>query len=336
MPTGDAIPGWGLTSGPGSNRPAQRGVPDWLAEVWQVFRLRLRPLLSISVAIQGPLGLVYAPVSVALAVDLESRWNQFTAMSSSDPNAIPQMMARLLPGDWPSVVSRSVGPAAGFLGFILMTAAVALMLLPDEAQDHTAGLSWRRILDRSWPFAMPVAALGVIGLAFTLVEDGWVSAYRVQAPDATDQLGAYSSSAGWIFALDGLLLVGGVGLIYGVGRWALAIPVAIVERAGLRSAVARSSQLTKGHRLSVLLTFMVISFATGIVTSAALFGSSFLTGAVFGSGSDTSFLLCLAATLAAFVVTAPLTPIALVVLYRDLCDLDDTASHDAAIEPSGP
>jgi hypothetical protein len=336
MPAGDSIPGWGLTSGPGSSDPVQRGVPDWLAEAWQIYRSRLGPVLSVALAIQGPLGLLYAPASVALTIDLESRWSQLTTMSPSDPNAIPQMMAVFLPGDWLSVLSRSVGPAAGFLALILLTAAFALILVPEEADGQATGLSWRQILERSRPFALPVAVVGVLGVAFTVLEDGWVSSYRVPAPIATDQLRAFPSSTGWIFALDGLILIGAVALIYSIGRWALSIPVAIVERMGLRPALTRSSQLTAGHRLSVVLTFLVVSFATSLVTSVALFGSSALAGALSGSGSTTTFLLCLVATLAAFVLTAPLVPIMLVVLYQGLSGLEDPSSPGATIEPSGP
>jgi hypothetical protein len=84
--------------------------------------------------------------------------------------------------------------------------------------------------------------------------------------------------------------------------------------------------MSKGHRLHVLLSLFVVSLGTGLVFLGVTWGAPLIAGAIFGSGSTLAFALCLAVTIAGLVVTAPLIPLLIVVLYRDLRDVAGPAT----------
>lgn len=317
MPASDAIPGWGLAPDEGS-APAQATIPDRLSDTWTIYRTRLRALLELSLPIQGPLGLVYAPSSVVVALAVEQQWGQQGLLTSGDPAALRQLLAAYLPGDLPSVIGRSLAPAAGILGVILLTVAFALLLLESTAESGLpARPSLRLVLDRSSAFVLPVAVAALAGACVNLLESRWITSLTSFV--ASDP-GSAVALTGPLLALDGLIFVLAIAAIYAVGRWTLAIPVAAIEQVGLRRALARSSELSRGHRLQVLLSLAVVSFATGIATFIAVFGATWITGALWGTSSALGFALCLVTFVAVLVLTAPLIPILIVVLYRDLRD----------------
>jgi len=109
----------------------------------------------------------------------------------------------------------------------------------------------------------------------------------------------------------GLLLLIVPGLI-AVARWALIVPLVVIERRGWRDAFARSNELVRGQTGRVLVLVVVANLLTGVVS--------------FGIGSLFSFLPTFAATwiggTVAGALTVPYQAQVLTVLYYRLTEPD--------------
>lgn len=107
----------------------------------------------------------------------------------------------------------------------------------------------------------------------------------------------------------GLLLLIVPGLI-AVARWALIVPLVVIERRGWRDAFARSNELVRGQTGRVLVLVVVANLLTGVVS--------------FGIGSLFSFLPTFAATwlggTVAGALTVPYQAQVLTVLYYRLTE----------------
>jgi Membrane domain of glycerophosphoryl diester phosphodiesterase len=324
MPAGDAIPGWGYPSDEGSSAP-RNSIPDRLAETWRVYLTYLRPGLELALPIQGVLGLVYAPASVVLAFTVEEQWGRQGTLASGDPSALRQMLAIYFPSDWLSVLGRSLALAGGLLTVILLTVAFALFLESAREGSRVPRPSLPTILRRASAFVVPVAVAALAGAALNLLESAWITSGSSSLLSGNSSV---EDLTGPIFAIDGLIIVLASVVTYALARWTLAIPAAAIEQLGLRKALARSSELSRGHRLHILLSLLVVSFATGLATVGTVFVATLVTGALWGSSSGLGFALSLVAFLAALVLTAPLIPILIVVLHRDLRDAIEMPGAD--------
>ena len=117
----------------------------------------------------------------------------------------------------------------------------------------------------------------------------------------------------------GLLLLIVPGLI-AVARWALIVPLVVIERRGWREAFARSNELVRGQTGRVLVLVVVANLITGIVS--------------FGIGSLFSFLPSFLATwigsAVAGALTVPYQAQVLTVLYYRLTEPERTMLPPAA------
>jgi len=117
----------------------------------------------------------------------------------------------------------------------------------------------------------------------------------------------------------GLLLLIVPGLI-AVARWALIVPLVVIERRGWREAFARSNELVRGQTGRVLVLVVVANLITGIVS--------------FGIGSLFSFLPSFPATwigsTVAGAITVPYQAQVLTVLYYRLTEPERTMLPPAA------
>jgi hypothetical protein len=163
--------------------------------------------------------------------------------------------------------------------------------------------------------------LGVAGIA--LLQGGLVEIVRGLHHDGDDEtsigdvLAQSSTRLGKLVAVS---LLTGLGVAFGfvllvvpglvlMTRWALAVPVAMLEEGGARRALSRSRELVAGNGWSVFKILFVVGFLTGLVQIPFTF-------AAVGAGP---FGWWLAAT-AASALTAPYAAHALTVAYYTLVD----------------
>jgi len=106
---------------------------------------------------------------------------------------------------------------------------------------------------------------------------------RPPAPVAT----YYDRTRGRLGTLLGASLLYGIGVVAGflllivpgliaVARWALVVPLVMIERLGVREAFGRSSQLVRGRTGRVLLLVIVVNVITSLVGVAVTVALGFL------------------------------------------------------------
>ena len=124
---------------------------------------------------------------------------------------------------------------------------------------------------------------------------------------------------GFGVAVGVVLLLVVPGLI-ALARWALIVPLVVIERRGWRDAFARSNELVRGQTGRVLVLVVVANLLTGVVS--------------FGIGSLFSFLPTFAATwlggTVAGALTVPYQAQVLTVLYYRLTEPDRAMLPPAA------
>lgn len=115
-----------------------------------------------------------------------------------------------------------------------------------------------------------------------------------------------------------LLIVPGVILFF---MWALAIPVAVLEDAGLGESLSRSRHLTAGHRLRVVAIYLLY-FALALALEAALMGplGVLIVVKTGGPGHTPPVALTVMLKIAEYVIQCLVTPvltICLSLMYYD-------------------
>ncbi len=311
MGPGDPIPGWGQTlSSPARER--RRGIPDRLALAWQTYRAHWQTVLVLAIPIQGILGLITLPAYATALREYQDLLGG-NLFSADDPRSIHQFVTAYLPNGGPAELVWALGPAAGFAVIVLLTVAFALFLEANEGALARPSLA--AIVARSTPFLLPLAIVVVGGIVFVQLEAAFLSQSLASGSLDTIEPG-YLPLLG--IAVDLVILGGAIALVYTVARWTLAIPIAAIERHGLRSALGRSSELSEGNRVQVLLSLAVPAFLVGLVIPVVPVAGSALAETLFGSGSPLALGLGALVALAALIVTAPFVPIMIVLLYQDL------------------
>ena len=142
---------------------------------------------------------------------------------------------------------------------------------------------------------------------------------------------AFSTIKGRIVELCVLVL--GLGIFVGIGllfliipgiyltlRWSVAVPVAVLEQAGLRDAMSRSGELTKGSlgRIAVVYVLYIVL----LVAASSVWNIPVMIGAVMtGVRPDTPMLwtrvLLQAGNFLTQTLVGPLLTIALALVYYD-------------------
>ncbi len=129
--------------------------------------------------------------------------------------------------------------------------------------------------------------LGVIGSL--LVQGALVEVVRdLHEGRATAAATAYyERTRGRLGTLLGAVLLSGLGIGLGFvlfvipglilfARWALVVPLVMIERRGVREAMGRSSDLVRGRTGSVLVLVLVASLITSVASTAITFAFAFL------------------------------------------------------------
>jgi hypothetical protein len=202
---------------------------------------------------------------------------------------------------------RFAATTAVVLGVLDLVSALALTA--DRGEDAGAAL-----------WALVSLVLGLVGTF-------WVQgALTLAVEDVRD--GRVDTTIGELYArtrpfLGALILAGilaaigiGIGLVlliapglYLLARWALIVPAIVIERRATGEAFTRSSELTAGHRWSVLAVALLTLLVSGLV-------SGIIQGILTSILPD--FLGILVGSLVAQCVTTPFLALSWTVMYFEL------------------
>jgi hypothetical protein len=308
VPPDDEIPGWtGASIGDRRSLPDEPNIPARLSSIWQACRTRPRPIFGLAVLIQGAAGLLAAPVLVGQLQGVEQ------ALGSSDPSGVNQAVAAAQLLHEPLVVVGTIASLSLTYGSILLLiAALAVLLLSKRDHEDTIRGALRALVGHAMDLVLLFSALVFGATLFVWLEtalDSSSAALAATTAESTD------AALGQAFGIELLVFVAfGVAVYAGV-RWAMALPALVLERISLRAALSRSSDLTRGRRLSIALTLLIVGLIEGIPVAVIAFGLVFLVGP--GHGLDAGFIIATLATFVAWIVIAPFLPLAIVVMYRD-------------------
>ncbi len=307
MAPDDEIPGWtGAQAGERGGLPDEPNIPARLGSIWQVCKARPKPIFGLALLIQGVAGLLAAPVLVS---QLQSVGQ---ILGSSDPSGANEAVAATQLLHEPLVVIGTIASLSLTYGSILLLiAALAVLVLSKRDHEDTIRGALRALTGHAMDLLLLFSAVVFGATLFVSLEaalDSSSAALAASAADSTDALGQ-------AFGIELLVFVAFGVVVYAAVRWAMALPAMVLERIGLRAALSRSSELTRGRRLSVALTLLVVGLIEGIPIAVVTFGFVFLVGP--GHGLDAGFVIATLVTLVAWIATAPFLPLAIVVMYRD-------------------
>jgi glycerophosphoryl diester phosphodiesterase len=303
----DEIPGWtGAQAGERRGLPEEPNIPARLGSIWQVCKARPKPIFGLALLIQGVAGLLAAPVLVG---QLQSVGQ---VLGSSDPSGANQAVAATQLLHEPLVVIGTIASLSLTYGSILLLiAALAVLLLSKRDHEDTIRGALRALAGHAMDLLLLLSAVVFGATLFVSLEaalDSSSAALAASAADSTDALGQAFGIELLVFVAFGLV-------VYAAVRWAMALPALVLERISLRAALSRSSELTRGRRLSVALTLLIVGLIEGIPIALLTFGFVFLVGP--GHGLDAGFVVATVVTLVAWIAIAPFLPLAIVVMYRD-------------------
>lgn len=238
-------------------------------------------------------------------------------MTAPNPNTPPD----------PRVVFSQIGSIFGYASIItivrlvIYAAAVAATTLAVSAvylgQRSTIRDAYRKIRARLGAVIGLFLLLGLIAVALLVVaETGAI-------------VGAVAAGAALSFispVLRGLLAVilifGAIaGAAWLLMRFSLALPVILLEDRGVIDSMARSGQLTQGHRGRIFLGLLIVVLITFAISAAITAPSSVLLVLTTLKGAFLPAWLVIAQSLSAGIagtLTGPLLSIALALLYYDL------------------
>jgi len=261
-----AIAGWAPPTD-ADGRPS-RGVGDLLGEAFRTYRRRWRDLLVLSAITEGLVTLIALPYTL-------SAGNQTLDLMRSGLSPVPGSAA-LLPR---LVTDPALAALGGLLSVVplgvtlILIAAVTALVLAPQPEAHTWRGALARALEHRAAILGPVVALAVFA---ALIQLGITS---LASQPGVGGAGAPVPQQLVVVALSLLLLMPAliVAAIYLAIRWAVAVPVLVMETTTLRRGLARSVQLTRRRTLLVGLALLAVYGVTGIlggiVTMVALIGS---------------------------------------------------------------
>jgi hypothetical protein len=276
-------------------------------------------MLRLAVAIQGPVALVAIPVAIAQVARLQSRFaDVFRLPVTGDQASFRHLFDSYLPTNDPLALAGSVlGPSLSFAALLALTVSLATLLL-SPGDDRTIGGALRSVMRRAPAIVVPALILCVGAGVWVGLQVLWVGALSDLTPITARGFDTFGRMFGLILLADLGVVVVFIAAIYLAVRWAVAYPALVVEGLGVRAALRRSSELTRGRRLKVALTLFVVAVVTGLVAGLTLSVAVGLTGAVLDVSSVAGLVVSSVPTIAVSVLLAPFVPLTLVLLYRDL------------------
>jgi glycerophosphoryl diester phosphodiesterase family protein len=276
-------------------------------------------MLRLAVAIQGPVALVAIPLAIAQVARVQSRFaDVFRVPIAGDQASFRKLFESYLPTNDPLALAGSVlGPTLSFAALLVLTVSLATLLLSPE-EDRSIGGALRSVVRHAPAIAVPALVLCFGACVWVGLQVLWVEALSNLSPLAAGGFDSFGRMFSLIILADLGAAAVIIAAIYLAVRWAVAYPALVVERIGLRAALRRSSELTRGRRLKVALTLFVVAVVTSLVAGLTLSVAVALTGMVLDISSAPGLAVSSVPTIAASVLLAPFVPLTLVLLYRDL------------------
>lgn len=274
-----------------------RGLGDWLDGIFQVYRGHFKPLFSLAVAVMLPLGLLQG-----LAQRNLTR-NAFVAVADAlqgkDPTELLTSMASSSPGS---------GAGLTFLGALAATfLSVAGVYLVNELL-HGRSRSIGEVLSATpgyWARYLGASLLVILGYLLLAGVVVGTSAGISLALQAT-----------WINVVGLILWLAVVAFL--AVRWLFATQALVAEGVGVTAAIRRSFRLTRGSFWAVAGRLFLFGLITYALQAALDLGILMAAGAVALTRSTMAAVAFQGVTSLISALLAPLTWIALTLLYYDL------------------
>jgi hypothetical protein len=288
----------------GRRRPPGILVLDLLRFYRRHFVVLLAAVLGFEVVVT----LLQMPLLIAAAETLPAGSLPDTGGATGAATG-PPLLAGLTAGGPAGLGLAVLAATVGAFALVgVMGAVVAIELQARRGAEPTVSAAYRALRLRQAPLLRAGTALAVASAAATLLDALW------WAPTLDDPGLAGGALVGELGASI-VLLVGG---IYLALRWAVAVPILMSEGVGLREALRRSSDLTRGARLyaaGVLLLALLVAAAIWIALSLVPESLWLLRPDAFTLGplAALTALQVLAASL-----MAPLLPLAMARLRSEL------------------
>jgi hypothetical protein len=278
----------------------------------RVVRSRFAVLVALSLLVVGPGVLLTSTVELRLTdviaellpVDADGRPTFATPrLSQADVDRVLAAAAWFFGG---SALAGLLG-AIAVLGFSAITAAAV------RGRRMSLGEALRACLHRA------LTALGVV-VVTSLVTVAIIAAGVALALAAIELGGGATSEGGpGVFGALVVAVATVLAVMYLTVRWAMALPVAVLEDLGTRHALGRTWELTTDN---VWRTFAIVAGATLVSVVfgafiAQVLGLLLVNGLGAAVGLDEALGSTLASA-AASVIVAPIPAVLLAVLYHDL------------------
>ena len=235
------------------------------------------------------------PNSLALQAEMEARI-QDVMVPAGDLAAL-------------SVVGGGFGVIVGLIGFSMLTAAG---LAAAAGRPVSVADTFRRVASHGG-LVKPIVALGVASAALSALSFGLQSSVAFQAWAGVAG-SPRSALIGSLVAVLAVILT--VGFVVLVARWALFVPVVIVEGPGIRPGLARAAVLSHGIRirLAVAMAGILILEALTVGIVAPIVG---VAAGISASSLEVGLAAYLIVALIGNILWAPLVPAILALAYRE-------------------
>ncbi len=339
QPPDGRIPGWDSGTPGAPSDPSARSIGARIVESFELYRIHARRVVALALLFQGVLSI---PLVIASVTGIQRVLDIWSQMFSGSVRSVWESSFAWTTGPFhdPAMDQALLGVAVGLsaLGGFLAMAATAILILDPASAHRTVMSVAAETVRRGRPiFVLGFAIAALLG-AFYWLEGRWIADLIGQGPGPISNPRAAAASAASaatgavLLFVIALVLEGG--LFYAIVRWSVAIPALAVEGLSLRAALGRSSQLTKGRRLSILWLIMVAGFAVTVVASILIYGPV-IAVVVGGLGSEAiSFALVIGLTATAAICAPPMT-ILVAILYRDLRDAGPREPREIPPLPPG-
>ncbi|TAL09222.1 MAG: hypothetical protein EPO00_06175 [Chloroflexota bacterium] len=330
-----AIPGWDSGTPDLGRDPAKRGIAARLTESAQQYRTGGRRIVALALVFQGVFSI---PVLVELVLVVRRDVGLWSQILSGHLDATWRSTLVLASGPFHDLAldQALMGVVLGIsaLGGFLAMAAIALAVVDQPETDRSVlGLARDTISRSRSIFPASIALIGVLG-AFYWLQGRWLSGFALSGFGYPGNGRFDVSAAGVAVAFAIVTLIVEFGLFYAVVRWSVAVPALALERLSLRNALRRSSELTKGRRLSILWLFIVAGFALTLVASVLVYGPAIIV-VIAGWGFDAMVASIMIGAIATVALGAPYMAILVAILYRDLRDAGPRPRNDVPPVPPG-
>jgi hypothetical protein len=304
------VPGW-VWSGSWIPKPGivplrPLGIHEILSGAFAVLTRYWRTALTVSAAIAAVSQLLVALVTAALPAG--STGVDLTLSSTGDPNADLHRALTSLADIAP--LGGATGAISLFAGTLATAALASVASKAVMGKPASTAETWRTVSSR---------LLSVLGLALFVTCATFGTLAASAAPSLIANAAGASDAA--ISATALLLLPGSAVALWLCISMSLAAPALVLERQGIRAAVARSFRLVRGAWWRVLGVTVVVGILTDMASGIIALPFTVVDFAINGSGSDgTAASSLLLAAIGGFIggaLTFPVTAGSSTLLYID-------------------